>query len=113
MAKSDSMARSAMSHKNHVCSFYPPSHTLSDLCAGIFSSSIKNNILFGKDYNHKLFKRVIDATALSTVRHSIIDLPLYLSRVQDLTQLLHGVNTLVGDQGVMLSGVSSPLITLR
>ncbi|CAF4258245.1 unnamed protein product, partial [Adineta steineri] len=52
------------------------------------SSTIKNNILFGKEYNHKLFQRVIEATALDI----------------DLDQLSQGVNTLVGDQGVMLSG---------
>jgi hypothetical protein len=34
---------------------------------GIFSSTVKNNILFGKEYNHKLFQRVINATALATV----------------------------------------------
>ncbi|CAF3989329.1 unnamed protein product [Rotaria sp. Silwood2] len=55
---------------------------------GIFSSTIKRNILFGKDYDPGLFRRVINATALDT----------------DLAHLPHGVNTLVGDQGVMLSG---------
>ena len=62
-----------MCHKNHVCFFLLPSHTLSltHRCAGIFSSSIKNNILFGKDYNHKLLQRVINATALATVSHFI------------------------------------------
>ncbi len=34
---------------------------------GIFSSTIKNNVLFGKEYNHKLFQRVINVTALDTV----------------------------------------------
>ncbi|CAF5166249.1 unnamed protein product, partial [Rotaria sp. Silwood1] len=33
----------------------------------IFSSSIKNNILFGKEYNHRLFQRVVHATALDIV----------------------------------------------
>ncbi|CAF3694293.1 unnamed protein product [Adineta steineri] len=54
----------------------------------IFSSSIKNNILFGKDYDHKLFQRVIHASALQT----------------DIEQWSHGIETLVGDQGLMLSG---------
>ncbi|CAF1664496.1 unnamed protein product [Rotaria magnacalcarata] len=54
----------------------------------IFSSTVKNNILFGKEYNSKLFQRVVRATALDA----------------DLVQLTHGPNTLVGDQGVMLSG---------
>jgi ABC-type transport system involved in cytochrome bd biosynthesis fused ATPase/permease subunit len=57
---------------------------------GIFSSSIKNNILFGEEYDHKLFQRVIHAAALE----------------EDFAQWPHGVKTLVGDQGVMLSGVS-------
>ncbi|CAF5226478.1 unnamed protein product, partial [Rotaria magnacalcarata] len=30
----------------------------------IFSSTVKNNILFGKEYNSKLFQRVVRATAL-------------------------------------------------
>ncbi|CAF4718803.1 unnamed protein product [Rotaria sp. Silwood1] len=56
--------------------------------AWIFSSSVKNNILFGKKYNYKLFQSVVHATALDI----------------DFVQLSHGENTLVGDQGVMLSG---------
>ncbi|UJR34945.1 hypothetical protein I4U23_027723 [Adineta vaga] len=54
----------------------------------IFSSSIKENILFGKEYDSKLFQRVIYATALDV----------------DLIEWSHGFNTLVGDQGSMLSG---------
>ncbi|CAF3730585.1 unnamed protein product [Rotaria sp. Silwood1] len=54
----------------------------------IVSSSIKNNILFGKKYNYKLFQRVVYATALDA----------------DFVPLSHGENTLVDDQGVMLSG---------
>ncbi|CAF3840294.1 unnamed protein product, partial [Rotaria sp. Silwood1] len=54
----------------------------------IFSSSIKNNILFGKEYDQKLFQRIINVTALDT----------------DVMQWSHGINTLVGDQGIMLSG---------
>ncbi|CAF0789068.1 unnamed protein product [Adineta steineri] len=64
--------------------------------AWIFSSTLKNNILFGKEYNHKLFQRVIQATALDT----------------DLEQLSQGVNTLVGDQGVMLSGGQKARVNL-
>ena len=41
---------------------------LTPFCAGIFSSSVKENILFGKDFNHKLFQRVTHVTALDTVR---------------------------------------------
>jgi len=34
---------------------------------GIFSSTVKNNILFGKDYDAQLFRRVIRAAALEAV----------------------------------------------
>ncbi|CAM2724338.1 unnamed protein product [Rotaria socialis] len=54
----------------------------------IFSSTIKKNILFGKDFDPQLFQRVVSATALGA----------------DFAQLSCGMNTLVGDQGVMLSG---------
>ncbi|CAF3956324.1 unnamed protein product, partial [Rotaria magnacalcarata] len=54
----------------------------------IFSSTIKKNILFGKDFDPQLFQRVVSATALDA----------------DFAQLSCGMNTLVGDQGVMLSG---------
>ncbi|CAF0805769.1 unnamed protein product [Adineta ricciae] len=54
----------------------------------IFSSTIKNNILFGKEYDNQLFRRVIHAAALDT----------------DCDQLPDGIQTMVGDQGVMLSG---------
>ncbi|CAF3332630.1 unnamed protein product [Rotaria socialis] len=54
----------------------------------IFSSTIKENIIFGEEYNSKKFQRVIQAVALDT----------------DFAQLPNGANTLVGDQGVMLSG---------
>ncbi|CAF4409046.1 unnamed protein product [Rotaria magnacalcarata] len=56
----------------------------------IFSSTVKENIIFGEEYNSKKFQRVIQAVALDT----------------DFIQLPNGANTLVGDQGVMLSGVS-------
>ncbi|CAF4018606.1 unnamed protein product [Rotaria sordida] len=54
----------------------------------IFSSTIKTNILFGKAYDHNLFRNVVKATALDI----------------DFAQLPNEENTLVGDQGVMLSG---------
>ncbi|UJR21510.1 hypothetical protein I4U23_024596 [Adineta vaga] len=56
--------------------------------AWIFSSTVKNNILFGEEFDHKLFQRVLYATALDT----------------DIALLPQGINTPVGDQGVMLSG---------
>ncbi|CAF3984050.1 unnamed protein product, partial [Rotaria magnacalcarata] len=62
----------------------------------IFSSSIKNNILFGNEYDPKLFQRVISVTALDS----------------DLNDLSHGINTLVGDQGIMLSGGQKARVNL-
>ncbi|CAF3410899.1 unnamed protein product [Rotaria socialis] len=62
----------------------------------IFSSSIKNNILFGNAYDPKLFQRVISVTALDS----------------DLKDLSHGINTLVGDQGIMLSGGQKARVNL-
>ncbi|CAF0980830.1 unnamed protein product [Rotaria sp. Silwood1] len=56
--------------------------------AWIFSSTVKNNVLFGKEYNQNLFQSVVNVTALDT----------------DFEQLSNGANTLVGDHGVMLSG---------
>jgi ABC-type multidrug transport system fused ATPase/permease subunit len=35
--------------------------------SGIFSSTIKSNILFGKGYDQQLFERVAQATALDIV----------------------------------------------
>ena len=40
---------------------------VSNASVGIFSSTIKNNILFGQDYDEKLFQRVIHASALEAV----------------------------------------------
>ncbi|CAF3897729.1 unnamed protein product [Rotaria magnacalcarata] len=62
----------------------------------IFSSSILNNILFGKEYNRHLFQRVVYAAALES----------------DLNQLPQGRNTIVGDQGFTLSGGQKARINL-
>ena len=64
-----------MFHKSHVRLLLLTLLTLPTLTlfisAGIFSSSIKSNILFGKEYNHRLFQRVVEATALDSVRSSL------------------------------------------
>ncbi|CAF1201861.1 unnamed protein product [Rotaria sp. Silwood1] len=54
----------------------------------IFPSTLQANILFGKAYDERLFERVMQATALDA----------------DMERLPHGPETLVGDQGMMLSG---------
>ncbi len=70
-AKFDCMEHSVMFHKNHVRSFtLIIIRCIYIIVLGIFSSSIKENILFGKEYHHKLFQRVINATALETVGYS-------------------------------------------
>ncbi len=64
--KFDYMVHSAMYHKNHV-SMKKQRRICNVIKLGIFSSTIKNNILFGKDYDEKLFQRVIRASALEAV----------------------------------------------
>lgn len=48
----------ATHHRNVIMSFV----------IGIFSSTIKKNILFGKDFDANLFRRVVHATELDAVR---------------------------------------------
>ncbi|CAF1332047.1 unnamed protein product [Didymodactylos carnosus] len=62
----------------------------------IFSSSLKQNILFGKKYDSKLFQKVVHASALE----------------EDFLQLQHGEHTIIGDQGVMLSGGQKARVNL-
>lgn len=56
--------------------------------AWIHSTSIKNNILFGKEYNEKWYDEVVDACALNT----------------DFEMLPAGDETEVGERGITLSG---------
>ncbi|CAF4850085.1 unnamed protein product, partial [Rotaria sp. Silwood1] len=50
----------------------------------IFSSSIKNNILFGKEYNHRLFQRVVHATALDIGQKAHVNMARVLYRDADI-----------------------------
>ena len=43
------------------------------LWTGIFSSTVKKNILFGKEYDAQLFRRVIRAAALEAVSRVLVD----------------------------------------
>jgi len=54
----------------------------------IFSGTIKENILFGKEYNEELYKKVLKACCLE----------------KDMSLLVHGDLTLIGERGVNLSG---------
>ncbi|XP_066141645.1 ATP-binding cassette sub-family C member 4-like [Euwallacea fornicatus] len=62
----------------------------------LFASSIRNNILFGKDYCKELYKKVTKACALA----------------KDFEQLPYGDQTFVGERGVSLSGGQKARINL-
>lgn len=66
MEKFVCVVHSAMCLKSHV-SVVRVRWSVKWISLGIFSSTIKNNILFGKEYDQKLFQRVIQASALDTV----------------------------------------------
>merc|ERR1719163_1920125 len=62
----------------------------------IMSTTVKENILFGKPFNEKEYKRVIRATALDT----------------DIAQFEHGDATEIGDRGLNLSGGQKARLSL-
>jgi len=57
-------------------------------CFRIFSGNLRQNILFGQDYDEDHYSEVIRVCALE----------------DDLKQLAFGDNTVVGERGVSLSG---------
>ena len=61
-----------------------------------FNSSIRQNILFGKDYEEKRFNEVISVCAME----------------RDLKLFPYAERTLVGERGVSLSGGQKARITL-
>jgi ATP-binding cassette subfamily C (CFTR/MRP) protein 4 len=62
----------------------------------IFPASLRDNILFGKEFDSAWYDQVIDACALG----------------RDLTLLPYGDHTLVGDRGTALSGGQKARINL-
>ncbi|KAK2715107.1 hypothetical protein QYM36_009933, partial [Artemia franciscana] len=62
----------------------------------VFGGSIRQNILFGADYDNSRYKQVIRVCALD----------------KDLSRLPFGDMTLVGDQGVVLSGGQKARVSL-
>ena len=54
----------------------------------VFTSSIRQNIIFGNEYNQEKFQKVVEACSLK----------------KDLELLPMGENTLVGEKGINLSG---------
>jgi ATP-binding cassette subfamily C (CFTR/MRP) protein 4 len=61
----------------------------------IFSGSIRENILFGETYKASHYWKVLESCSL----------------MQDLAALKYGDDTLVGDRGVILSGMRGYLGT--
>ena len=61
-----------------------------------FNNSVRNNILFGREYNEDRYKRVIEVCALE----------------RDLQILPFGDKTLVGEKGVQLSGGQKARVNL-
>ncbi|XP_069826776.1 ATP-binding cassette sub-family C member 4 [Dendropsophus ebraccatus] len=62
----------------------------------VFSGTVRSNILFGKEYNHEKYERVLRACALK----------------KDLLQLDDGDLTTIGDRGVTLSGGQKARVNL-
>ena len=62
----------------------------------IFSETIKNNILFGKEFSADLYQRVIEQSCL----------------ISDFEILEKGDETLVGEKGITLSGGQKARVSL-
>ena len=62
----------------------------------IFSTTIKQNILFGKRYDEALFQKAIEASQLS----------------KDLEDFALGVDTIIGERGINISGGQRARISL-
>lgn len=62
----------------------------------LFGSSVRGNILFGQDYDKRLYNKVVNVCALE----------------KDFQQFPHGDQTLVGERGVSLSGGQRARINL-
>lgn len=62
----------------------------------IFSDTIRNNILFGKEYEEERYRRTLNATCL----------------IDDINNMKNGDSELVGDRGVTLSGGQKARIAL-
>ena len=62
----------------------------------IISETVKNNILFGNEYNYEKLNRVIDLCCLT----------------EDIQQLKHGLETKIGERGINISGGQKARISL-
>jgi ATP-binding cassette, subfamily B, bacterial len=68
--------------------FVPPYSAYTPQIAGLFSDTVKNNILLGLDHNDDRMKNAVNAAVME----------------KDLTELTDGLDTLIGTKGVKLSG---------
>lgn len=62
----------------------------------VFNSSVKNNIVFGRQFDEKRYKEVISVTALE----------------KDFSSFPYGDETIVGEKGVTLSGGQKARVSL-
>ena len=62
----------------------------------LFSATIRENILFGNEYNKEKFDKIVEACALN----------------KDFELMFGGENSLVGERGVNLSGGQKARISL-
>lgn len=62
----------------------------------IFSTTIKQNILFGKKFNEKLMDEVLEASQLT----------------RDIQSFAKGIDTIIGERGINISGGQKARISL-
>ena len=65
--------------------------------AWIFPSSLRQNILFGRAMEREWYERTLSSCGLA----------------EDLAQLSNGDSSLVGDRGLVLSGIADSTFILR
>ena len=73
----------------------------------IFTASIKQNIIFGLEFNRQKFDQVVEVCSLKKVKSKtkfIKKKKLLDFFKKDLKLLAYGENTLVGEKGINLSG---------
>jgi ATP-binding cassette subfamily B protein len=68
--------------------FVPPRSAYTPQLPGLFSDSVKNNILLGQDYDPAKFEQAIKSAVMD----------------KDINDLTNGVETLIGTKGIKLSG---------
>jgi len=74
--------------ENHERFFVPPHSAYTPQLPGLFSDSVKNNILLGQDYDPPRFEEAIKSAVME----------------KDINDLTCGIETLIGTKGIKLSG---------